>query len=274
MMGFPAASAPYLVGMMLITTIAAESICDLVTQLVSSTPAAIILAQGVLVVLCVFVDAAFIQSTHAASNFWVWLQKLSFFWWSSKGINANLYNHIDYSCSASSVSNGGCSFNGNQYPCDTMNGDGSCKVTGDAILFSRSNYHADNYNQMVPAIIVLSLGARILTYLFQQFHGTYIRSINRIRSWIKFSNHHSSKGSAATGIHYPNAVEMKPLQHSAIEVKEAEAFSDTFGSSSTRLIWSKIRLTLKSNQKVLVDDINGHAVCGRMLAILGGSGAG
>lgn len=81
MMGLPAESIGYGILMLFLTALASESLMDLVCQLFVAIPTAILVGQGVLVVLCVFAGGAFIEWSRL--GFWIWLSECSLYTWAT-----------------------------------------------------------------------------------------------------------------------------------------------------------------------------------------------
>ena len=286
MMGLPAESAGFAILMLFTTTMASESLVELVCQLFTYTPTAILMGQGTLVVLCVFAGGAFIDWSRL--GFWIWLSECSFYTWATRGMMVHIFRNLDYSCPAELISGAGsCDFNGLRFPLS-----GGNSVRGPDVLYvSKGMVEADEWYQWGILFLLMAL-FRLATYVLLRWPLPLLHSrarrflgnsrlidtmlqqqamVQTLLARVQVLEQPTVEAAVPAPATNP-ACGPSPLAEVALQLPIRAATS--FHSSSCPLHWKNLNLSLRSNGSRLVDNLVGEAQPGRVLAIMGPSGAG
>ncbi len=176
MMGMPAASVGYVILVLFMVALTAESLMDLLCQLVMYVPTAILVGQGTLVVLCAFAGGAFIDWSRL--GFWIWLSQCSLYTWSTRGIMIHVFRHLTYDCPPAflDATSQTCQFNGLTYPLEQS----GATVSGTTVLaVSKELYVTDEWYQF--GILLLLMGLfRLATYALLRMPWSQL--MGRVRS--------------------------------------------------------------------------------------------
>ncbi|KAJ3175798.1 hypothetical protein HDU87_005792 [Geranomyces variabilis] len=260
MMHLPAQGIGFSVLVLWIVALTAESLLDLLTQMVQAVPFAVLFCQAALVLTSVFAGGSFISYDRIQNNFWVWLQDVSLYNYATRGIQIHVFKHLNYTCSGELTSSGVCSFSNYVLPCDVPTTDGTCVVKGLTVLAATTGLQDTNEWMELGILFALLCCFRMATALIQGLEpGRRIRKF-----WIARQVAAARKVSSD-----PVAVPT-----SIVEMTERLAASAAADEPASRLSWDCVELCLRSTGKLLVSDMTGHATSGNVLAILGGSGAG
>ena len=295
MMGMPSASIGYVIYVLFLVAMTAESTVDMLCQFINYVPSAILLGQGTLVVLCVFAGGAFIRWSKL--DFWIWLSEMSLYTWSTRGIMISTFKHITYDCPLNefpSAITATCSSNGIIYPCTNAYdaATNTCNIAGSTVLdLYKGVSESDEWYQAGILLLIMGL-LRIFTYFLLRF-PVLTNPMLMLRLIRGSATHNAEKAvptpispvaqaqaqesielaqveAAAQKIIHVNGVNNEGASAVLPPIKRAESFKE----QTCSLRWVDLQLKLRSNDKVLVDNLQGEAQPGRVLAILGPSGAG
>ncbi|KAJ3156057.1 hypothetical protein HDU89_005621 [Geranomyces variabilis] len=259
MMHVPAQAIGFSILVLWIVALTAESLLDLLAQMVQPVPYAVLVCQAALVLTSVFAGGSFISYDRIQSNFWVWLQDVSLYNYATRAIQIHVFKNLSYTCSAELNSSGVCSFSNYVMPCGVPTTGGACVIEGSAVLAATTGLQDTNEWMELGILFALMCCFRIATALIQGLEPG-----RRIRKWW------IARRVAAARKVSNDSVAVPP---SIVEMTESLAASASAASAS-RLSWDNVELRLGSNGKLLVSDMTGYATSGNVLAILGGSGAG
>lgn len=288
MMGLPSESIGYAILMLFFTALASESLMDLVCQLFVAIPTAILVGQGVLVVLCVFAGGAFIEWHRL--GFWIWLSECSLYTWATRGIMMHTARHISYECPAAQITgsapNSACQFNGLSFP---LSADG--RVSGLTVMSVNKDLQSDDVWFQFGILLLLTVLFRIATYVLLRFPlDQIVAAVRRLGANSLTETVLAQEDNLVTLTARVKMLEQSngargdvPLESAGLSASSSSAVAPssppdvlvsmpavrTFTSRGCALHWSHLSLTLRSNGATLVDDLDGEAQPGRMLAVMG-----
>ena len=127
---------------------------------------AIIVCQGVLILLTVFGGGIFIP-WNSTPKYWIWLQEISVFTQSSRVVITHASSYIDYKCVLTASK---CVSFGQEFTCDPGSGDSEfCMVKGREVLHtlqgtSRTDSPWKGFGYLVLIFFVSRIGVLILMY--------------------------------------------------------------------------------------------------------------
>lgn len=251
------------------TAMTSEVLLNVIVQLVKSVPYAVLICQGVLVLTSVFAGGAFISFDRVDQNFWVWMQDISLYNYATRAVEINTFNSIQYSCD--SVVQSQCVFSIYSMPCATTTSATSCMVNGRDVLYAVTglgNVHSEWFNYGI--LVVLMFGFRLILIVLQWIQPTTAVYAYYLKSYIKPNQHNQTapiNNNSSTSVTRSN-------DNIRIEIGKSVDDNNEVNKNRRVLQWSDVVLRLRSNKKELVSDMNGYAISGRILGILGGSGAG
>jgi energy-coupling factor transporter ATP-binding protein EcfA2 len=306
MMGFPSAALP---GMLLASWMVAmcgDAMLGFFTKFSKDASKDVLVAQLALVILTLFGGGLFIPWDETPS-YWEWLMQLSLFTHSSRMAMINVMRELTYSCQL--AQDGVCyGPQGETYTCDdpvTAGVDSYCDVSGSEVLFvSQGIKDGETLWRPFGYLVLLWAGFQVCILLLSFF------PVERLTFMLReayYSPHILSEiaGSKQKIFKLERKVRIlleekftrdgfSTLPTSEEEEVDEEANVQGKGSSSqkntprttprntprnapnTALIWNNVQLVLKNkkNPKVLIDKVSGSVQSGRVLALMGPSGAG
>mmetsp|Transcript_9118 Transcript_9118/g.9175 ORF Transcript_9118/g.9175 Transcript_9118/m.9175 type:complete len:1301 (+) Transcript_9118:45-3947(+) len=301
MMGFPEDAYGFTLFTLWVTSLAAESMLNFITKFHEDATVSIVASQCVLVVLTVFGGGVFIPWDETP-HYWFWLQEMSIFTQASRTAIVNVLDHIDYKCV---LRNGACiGPSGNQFPCDASPSDGySCYVKGRSVLYvlQGTSYSEDKWTPFgwLVLIFVCFRGGVLLfdyypvdrmIFALKQWWSAGITkrllealvSVRRIESQLVSFISETHK--EATMMRASLRRQASTNQH---DVNKSSRYDEMFTMDGTfvpepgfknrknfTLVWENLTLLLKKKGTKLIDNVSGMARSGRVLALMGPSGAG
>jgi ABC-type multidrug transport system ATPase subunit len=295
LIGLPIVAFPFLMFVYWMTALAAESMLNLVSKLITDVTMAVFVSEGIMVMLTVFVGQSFIIWDECPI-FWRWLQEIAVFTQSSRAAMLGLHDYYSYTCAVNSL--GVCVAGSNVYPCESPPSNGYCTVSGREAFYlesgipaSESKWKSFGYLTLifvVCRVLVLVLDYypfdKIVNKLKVMFAGALTQSLLDSRQEIR-----RLRGQLNSHLisHAKNEVEQSKVQVQQQSVKEKsgdrrlERYLDPTCNSyeplgkGCSLEWKDLTVTLKDKAgTVLVDKVAGAALPGRILALMGPSGAG
>lgn len=197
--------------------------------------------------------------------------------------------YISYECPANMVAGGGgaCMFNGLAFP---IGADG--RVSGATVMSVNKDLNDDDVSYQFGILLLLTGLFRIATYVLLRFPlDQMLAAVRKLASNSLTETVLAQEDSLVTLQARVKMLEqntgaraeepINALSSSAVvpassppDVLVAMPAVRTFTSRGCALHWSHLSLTLRSNGATLVEDLDGEATPGRMLAIMGPSGAG
>ena len=154
---------------MLQTALTAESMVNVVSRLCPNALSAVIVSQGLMMILTVFSGGVFIEWNNTP-KYWIWLQELSLFTQASRSAIINLNSNVQYRCLIAQNGNNICSILGRTFECDAESSDGTfCMVNGRTVLklLQGTSYHdrpVIAFGFLVLIFLVLRLTVLILMH--------------------------------------------------------------------------------------------------------------
>jgi ABC-type multidrug transport system fused ATPase/permease subunit len=291
MMNLPRQAYPFCLLLFWLTSLTSETMLAFITKFSNNATTSIIVSQGALVILTVFGGGQFIE-WNKTPDYWLWLQELSLFTQASRAGIIEVLSYIDYSCTLSS--SGYCyAPTGQSLPCDaSAASQGHCKVKGRTVLYELqgvggNDSHWKYFAFLVLIFAVLRLGCLFLMYVpverlrfltrqmlwgrvdnaLLEVHFKLRRVEGRLLAFMHDVRSHDERHKAA----------MK-IQHSFLSRAPLSGDSDSpqrrSGQAHGCLTWANLNVILKKNKQKLIDDVSGRVVSGRVLALMGPSGAG
>ena len=299
MVGFPVDAFGFVFLLNWTTAVCAESMLNFVSKFFKDTSAAVVTNQLILVILTAFGGGAFIR-WDSVPAYWDWMQVISVFTHSSRALMLRVMRELTYECTVNGPHDGTGVCNGPDgavYTChDYYDSFSKCHVTGGEVLYvtqgitgNESNW--TNYGYLVTLLVIFRLFVLILMYYPVE------NIIFRVQSWWSSPD--------MLGVIVANTLRIRRLEGqvgSLIkcyiaqsetkdgDVKCSKGYSQRFEpvstedddeddinrvSSKASLVWNKLSLKLKTNaSRVLIDNVSGSVECGRVLALMGPSGAG
>jgi ABC-type multidrug transport system ATPase subunit len=307
MMGLPGKAYPFFMFLLWITALASESMLSFITKFSEDTTVSIVACQAVLVILTVFGGGVFIP-WDKCPDYWVWLQELSIFTQASRAAIMNVDDHIEYKCYLNALNQCFDPY-GNQYTCDARPpANGLCYVSGRMVLhvlqgtsLRGSKWDPFGYCILIfvcfrGAILLLMyyLVDRILFNIKDFFTGVTSRAIlaakaglqrveGQLNAYIALRNKEDDALRGATEFHSPHALRRQLSIAHEDTAKEfvtsicslnrvQELYPMNTKSGGHCLEWKNLSVTLKKkNQDVLIHNVSGVALPGRVLALMGPS---
>jgi hypothetical protein len=259
------------------------------------------------VILTVFAGGLFIP-WNKCPHYWKWLQELSIFTQSSRSAIMNIDDYIDYKCYVNSL--GQCiSPTGDYFPCDAeapLNG--ICYVSGRMVLHVTQGTIIDEskwipFGYLVLIFICFRFACLLLMFypvkniiniLSSLFCGIASKGIldgkikirkveSQLNTFITMHNVNDEEKGSLLGkdefIH-PNTIihqHSKKMTGLLDEMEDERLlnlfyFNNSNAKSQHCLEWKSLSVNLKKNNKVLINNVSGVALPGRVLALMGPSG--
>jgi ABC-type multidrug transport system fused ATPase/permease subunit len=281
--------------------------CSFITKFSSDTTISIVSCQAVMVILTVFAGGLFIPWNKCPS-YWKWLQELSIFTQASRSALMNIDDYIEYKCYVNSL--GQCfSPTGDYFPCDARPPvDGICYVSGRMVLHVTQGTIIGESKWVPFGYLVLILVCfrfaclllmfypvkKIMSGLTDFFCGISSKGIldGKIRTRkvecqlnTFITNHNvmdEEKRSllAKDEFIHPNTLihqHSKKMTDILDEMEDDQLlnlfqFNNPNAKNQYCLEWKNLSVNLKKNNKVLINNVSGVALPGRILALMGPSG--
>jgi len=305
MMGLPSESIPFAILILYFCVLVAEAVCQATTQFTKNSSYAMVAAQGIFVCLCVFAGGSFIRWEYIPQG-WVWLSEISFYTPITRSLMIDVFARLTYQCDASLVSATTCSLSsqGLSMPCVAVNVDGSCEVAGSTVLLERLGVSSGDdkwfdFGVVVILLVVTKLCIYVLHWypweeIVSAFHkakgGAVVQAIVRNNIRLNYLatrlgllksedasesfDHESAR--LKTSVAPSSTDSTAPVASlGANYISEAAALTAALTAQRVKkVVWKDLTLTLPDSGQVLVDHLKGYATAGRVLAIMGPSGAG
>eukprot|EP01036_Dinobryon_divergens_P033941 gene33941-43849_t len=300
MMGFPNDAYPFMLFLFWMTALTAESMLNFITKFHPDATVCIVASQASLVILTVFGGGVFIpwdQTPH----YWKWLQELSIFTQASRAAIVNVMNHIDYKCTLSGDACVGPT--GAIFPCDARDSDGlGCYVKGRTVLYvlqgtAPSDDKWTSFGWLVLIFVCFRLSVLVMMYypvdrikysmvawMTSGMSDRVLKSLVAIRriegqlvSFIADFQHQNAsskvrmRSEASMKIRADQYRYDELFQHDSTDVGN---IPNAISSRAFCLVWENLTLLLKKKGTKLIDNVSGTARSGRVLALMGPSGAG
>jgi hypothetical protein len=200
---------------------------------------------------------------------------------SSRTLNMAVFGHMTFKCLLSG--DGKCYDPGTaaHYRCDSFSNDGThCWVHGREILavtqgIGREQSYWDYFGYLCAIYVAFKIAIAVLTYYpwpRLQYRLTRLISSSSLKSEAPPSQNAYARASnnADTPPQQSNNPQAVLPQKMNIERKK----SFHADSSSSSLCWTDFSVILPKTGAKLVDNVSGHVKAGRILALMGPSGAG
>ena len=148
------------------TALTAESMVNFISRIFQDATTAIIVCQGVLILLTVFGGGIFIP-WNSTPVYWQWLQEMSIFTQSSRVVISHANSYIDYKCV---LTNARCLSFGQEFPCDPGSGNAEyCMIKGREVMYklqgtSRTDSPWIAFGYLALIFLVSRIGVLILMY--------------------------------------------------------------------------------------------------------------
>jgi hypothetical protein len=139
---------------------------NFISRMFPDATTAIIVCQGVLILLTVFGGGVFIP-WNSTPKYWIWLQEISVFTQSSRVVITHASSYIDYKCM---LTGSKCVSFGQEYKCDPGSGNSEfCMIKGREVLHtlqgtSRTDSPWKGFGYLVLIFFVSRIGVLILMY--------------------------------------------------------------------------------------------------------------
>lgn len=139
---------------------------NFISRMFPDATTAIIVCQGVLILLTVFGGGIFIP-WNSTPKYWIWLQEISVFTQSSRVVITHASSYIDYKCV---LIGGRCVSFGQEFICDPGSGNSEfCMIKGREVLHtlqgtSRTDSPWKGFGYLVLIFFVSRIGVLILMY--------------------------------------------------------------------------------------------------------------
>lgn len=294
MMGLPGDAYPFLLFLWWLTALTAESMLNFVTKFSSDATVSIVMSQCLLVVLTVFGGGMFI-AWNKVPHYWKWLQEMSLFTQASRAGIMNVADFVDFDCALTF----GMCFDplGKQYPCipASITAD-TCRVDGREMLRTTQGTLVDE-SKWIPFgyLVLIFAGLRLsilflmyypvdrLHYMLADWHnGIVMRGIldtrialrrvqGQLGAYIALRVSEDSNGSWVQRSNKSNNVAGEEAGSGDSQVSPFGP--DSVIASGPCLVWNNLSVVLKGKGTKLIDNVSGVAFPGRILALMGPSGA-
>jgi ABC-type lipoprotein export system ATPase subunit len=268
------------VGVTLLVTytlgLAMEAALHVITLFASDAAYSVVISLILTMFFSAYTAGLFIRPNIVPSG-WGWFQDLSIFYSSSRSIAWHVMGLADFQCAddGSSTyvpSSGSCVYTGLALPCDAGVRNGTCFVKGTTIMTDYKGFNVDDGTWgALGELVGLGLGFRLLVLVF------YFGSPKRLLSSIKlFCCARQSKGRRPTEAH--GAEEHEPAAASEVTMlpEHDTVLPIHYPAAVPRLEWQNLRVVVEKwrSSKELITGLSGSAVGGRLLSLMGPSGAG
>ena len=139
---------------------------NFISRIFQDATTAIIVCQGVLILLTVFGGGVFIP-WNDTPIYWQWLQEISIFTQSSRSVITHVNSYLNYKCV---LTNSMCNSFGQVFPCDPGSGNSEfCMIKGREVMYvlqgtSRTDSPWLAFGYLVLIFFVSRIGILILMY--------------------------------------------------------------------------------------------------------------
>lgn len=291
MIDFPAKAAGFVMLVTYILGLVAEGNVHVLSLFTRDAAYAVVVAQGFMVIIATYTTGSFVRPFNV-KPWWEWFEALSYFSPASHAIAGAVLNELTFSCANDvyavySPSTNTCEFllYDVSFPCNVESADGMCRIRGDTVLRIYKGIDKNIWTA-VGELVALGAGFRILTLIFLVFppRMLWARAIACLQthcSWRR--NRATAEMNSAAKAPRSTAELVSPKagdeEHSNGEPAAAEVAPAALTRAALCLEWRRLRVAVNSrfrkrNRKVLLESVSGSALGGRMLSLMGASGAG
>ena len=220
-------------------------------------------------------------------SYWIWVQETSVFTQSSRAAIMELMDHMSFACALQL--NGACIDPGTgvQYECiagSIFAGGTKCMVSGREVLFITQGIGRDrSFWTSLGFLLCILVCFKISIYILTVYPWERMRY--QLSVWADFTSHkshHAALASSRLEAKESSKVSKYDSEESLALAVVPESLSNSFSgddridvaSSTPALTWTNISVVLPKTKAVLIDNVSGMVQCGRVLALMGPSGAG
>lgn len=285
MMGLPSESFGFSFLLLYILCLAAEGSVHFVTQFFRSAAYAVVAAQCLMVILCVFTTGSLIRPDNVPEG-WQWLQEVSYYYWGSLAMAVQVFDDIVYTC----ANDGFATFDnatmtcsapllGLNTPCDAGVDGSTCMVQGRTLLEAYKGIDGPGKWESFGKLVAIAIGFRLLVLvlyympadvMYSRVVSYFFVSKDRMRALTAHAGHRSGDSVVPMG---GAADPSNTAANGNNQQRDASSAAGETPAGTAQLVWRNLSLTL-GNGKVLIDNVSGVALGGRVLSLMGPSGAG
>eukprot|EP01041_Mallomonas_annulata_P009437 gene9437-19601_t len=289
------------------TALVSDSILRLGSSIFDSAKQSMDAIQTVMNIFILY--AGFAVPWNQTPHYWKWMQEISFFTHSLRATMIHVLDGLHLKCALSaSYDDDTCiGPTGEIFDCDLNagSGDGYCYVHGRTVLHklqgtSFSASHWTSFSYLILIFVIVRLGILFLMYypieviiaywnqwrydtigmkeiinlkgtvrlIEGQLHAFLFKKTDHRR--IEKQSRNIQSFVHASGGEFNDLFTIDSLS----ELDDNNSSNSHIKSSTSYLVWKNLTVTLKSNNKILIDKVNGIARSGHLLALMGPSGAG
>ena len=278
MAGLPAGGVGVAILVAYLVGLTMEAALHVITLFTSSAAYSVVVALIVTMFFSTYTTGSFIRPDIIPEG-WQWFQDLSMFYPASRSMLWYIMGLKSFECANDGAStylplNGVCLYTGVALPCDGGVRNGTCFVEGRTVVELYKGYDSDDDTwRALGELVGIALGFRFLVLFFYYFSPQWL--LSQARFFLR-SCCGSGRGEGSDNQGDAAKLAATPVDTLADSHRVVIPGAPRNQQQGPTLVWKDLRVVVHKwrSSKMLISGLSGSAVGGRLLTVMGASGAG